>query len=157
MRKDVAFSLSNPQAIQVDADPVRCAMDFRNQAKRLSWHDDRVKLCVLHRFQARPSPFGARPVSEQPTTRPKNLALGSIDSFRGGEVIVRLSTTPLRLARKADAAYDCLKPWLVSNGVPSWIESDPNQPVRALFEGLIQPIQRLILLSQAGIDQCHSV
>src|SRR6267378_293295 len=60
MRKDVPFPLRNPEAIQKDANAVRGAMDFRNQAKRLSRHDDRVKLCVLDRFAARVSTCRSR-------------------------------------------------------------------------------------------------
>src|SRR5258708_9613384 len=58
MRKNVAFPLSDPETIQEDANPVRGAMDFGNQAKRLSRHEVRLKLCVLHRFPARAPTFG---------------------------------------------------------------------------------------------------
>jgi hypothetical protein len=63
VRKYVAFPLSNPKTIQEDANPVRGAMDFGNQAKRLSRHEVRVKLCVLHRFPARASTFAIGTVS----------------------------------------------------------------------------------------------
>jgi len=69
MRKDMAFPLSNPKTIQEDANPMRGAMDFGNQAKRLSRHEGRVKLCVLHRFPARASIFDNGSVSEYPTSR----------------------------------------------------------------------------------------
>src|SRR5260370_27445908 len=58
MRKDVPFPLRNPETIQEDANAVRGAMNFRNQAKRLSRHRDRMKLSVLHLFPARASAFG---------------------------------------------------------------------------------------------------
>src|SRR5216683_777481 len=63
MRKDVAFSLRNPETVQEYANAVRGAMDFRNQAKRFGRHGVRVKLCVLRMFPARASTFGIGPVS----------------------------------------------------------------------------------------------
>src|SRR5229473_4819349 len=66
MRKDVAFSLRNPETVQEYANAVRGAMDFRNQAKRFGRHGVRVKLCVLRMFPARASTFGIGPVSDHP-------------------------------------------------------------------------------------------
>jgi hypothetical protein len=47
MGKYVPFPLSNPETIQEDTNAVRGAMDFRNQAKRLSRHGNRMKLSFL--------------------------------------------------------------------------------------------------------------
>lgn len=67
MRKDVAFPLRNTKTVHEDANAVRGAMNFGNQAKGLSRHEVRVKLCVLQRFPARASTFriGQFPTSWQ--------------------------------------------------------------------------------------------
>src|SRR5260370_12362057 len=67
MRKDVPFPLCNPKTIQEDANAVRGAMDFGNQAKRISQHGDRMKLSFLRRFPERSSTYGIGTVSNHPT------------------------------------------------------------------------------------------
>lgn len=46
---------------------------------------------------------------------------------------------------------------VVAQILPARIKTEPNQPVRAFLESPVEPAERLVLVTQAGMHQCDAV
>src|SRR6478609_8012233 len=49
------------------------------------------------------------------------------------------------------------KPWIAVQVLPSRVEAKPDQPVRALVEGPVEPAKRLVDLAESGMYQCDTI